>query len=605
MNPVPGSAPGTGSCPTPSGIGVTLTQSGSGFTLSNGLVTVSINSAGQVTQAAIGGHNLMGSGDTLYISENGGNSYYAINASTQTVVRNTEDTVELSFKDTSGSPHDMNWDLHYVVRRGVSGFYYFLIADTIGLPNVSLGELRSVQRFNAAILSNGYNGERHGQLPNAAQNASFTSANQIQDTTWPLPNGAVLTGTPYSEGPVYSKYDWATYRTEDLLHGLYGNGYGAWLFSASWEYYGGGSVKQELMVHQNNLILNMYQGAHFGSNALPAGPNNWQKLYGPNLVYLNAGIDAAVISDAQAAAAVDRQQWPYCWMSSSLYPLAAGRATVTGKLVEAHGQSTAGAVVKLAEAAALLQQGYGFMYWAQADGNGSFTIPNVRPGTYALHVYATQGTIVVDPSRGEIVSPSLTVLAGANDLGSVIWSPPYHANLLWAIGQSDQTSGEFRFNPAVAAGPNNTGAHTGRMYGPDAAHGVWTVPPSNTTYTVGTSTPDSDWYFAQGVDGTWTVAFNLASVPAAGAFLTIGIAGAARNAQLGVGVNGHSIMSQRFGNDQSLYRDALEGGAFQMITAPIPAGDLRAGANSATFTLSTNGSAGAGIYYDIIKLESD
>jgi hypothetical protein len=41
-------------CPTPPGTNVTLNRTGSGFVISNGLVTVSIANNGQVTQAAKG-----------------------------------------------------------------------------------------------------------------------------------------------------------------------------------------------------------------------------------------------------------------------------------------------------------------------------------------------------------------------------------------------------------------------------------------------------------------------------------------------------------------------------------------------------------------------
>jgi rhamnogalacturonan endolyase len=131
------------------------------------------------------------------------------------------------------------------------------------------------------------------------------------------------------------------------------------------------------------------------------------------------------------------------------------------------------------------------------------------------------------------------------------------------------------------------------------------VPPANTTYAIGSSTPQTDWYFAQSVDGTWTVQFSLASVPAAGAYLTIALAGAARNPHLNASVNGHQVVSVGLGNDQSLYRSALQGGMFQMLTAAVPAADLNAGANTATFDKNTKGTAGAGVYYDVVKMESD
>jgi rhamnogalacturonan endolyase len=617
--PAAGGAAGapSGACPAPTGTAVTMTQSGGAYTLTNGLVTLTIDGKGQLTQLSKGGRDLMSAGDSLYVSESGGSTYYSIAASATTVIQQSADIVELSFVDTAGGKHDMDWDLHYVLRRGVSGFHYFLVT-TVGTVSHSqpatLSELRTVQRFNNALLSNGYNGERRGELPTAAQNAGFSSATQIQDSTWPLSGAPIplpgassqpaFTGQDFNEGPVYSKYDWATYRTEDRVHGLYGGGYGAWLISPSWEFYTGGPVKQELMVHHDNLILNMYHGGHFGSATSTSSPANWQKIYGPNLLYVNAGTDDQVIADAQAQSGKEVVQWPYCWMKSPIYPLMAARGTVTGKLVEAHGRSVEGAMVTLAGPGPLIDQGYDYMFWSQADASGNFSIPAVRPGTYALHVYATQGTIVNDSSTGEIAK-TVTVAAGANDLGVVTWSPPYRANLVWAIGTSDQRAGEFRFSPSLPAGGENIAGRTGRMYGPDATHGVWTVPPASTVYTAAISKPDTDWYFAQSVDGTWTVNFDLASVPSTGAFLTIALAGTPRAPRLTVALNGHDVVDQTFTNDESLYRSALQGGRFSMVTATVPAADLVAGPNTATFTLNTKGTGGAGVFYDIVKLETD
>jgi rhamnogalacturonan endolyase len=603
-----------GACPTPTGTPVTLMQNGTSSVLSNGLVTVTIAAGGQVTQVAASGKNLMSSGETMYVSESGGSTYYAINATSHTVVQQAADIVELSFVDTSGGNHDMDWDLHYVVRQGVSGFYYFLVTavGTATHPNpATLSELRTVQRFDETVLPNGYSGERHGVLPTEAQ---ISAAMTVQNATYLLTtNPTVLhtvsslpgvLGQDYDEGPVFTKYDWSSYRSEDALHGLYGSGFGVWLLSPSWEFYTGAALKQELMVQDGTLLLNMYHGGHAGSATTTPSPANWQKIYGPNLVYVNSGTDAQVIADAQARAATEQTAWPYCWMKNNLYPLIAARGTVTGTLVEAHGRSVAGAMVTLAQTGALLSQGYDYMFWSQADASGHFTIPAVRPGHYSVHVYPTQGTIVNDPATGEIAG-TVDVVAGTNDMGTVMWSPPYHANLIWAIGDSDRTSGEFRFDPKAAAGPSNTAYETGRMYGPSGTAGVWTIPPANLTYTVGTSTPQSDWYFAQSADGTWTVDFDLASVPAGGATLTVALAGAAQDPHLNAFANGHQVVNMGLGNDQTLYRSCLEGGLYQVLTASVPAADLMAGANTVTLTMNTKGTAGAGVYYDIVKLESD
>jgi len=581
--------------------------------VSNGLVTITIGANGNLTEVNKSGKDLMAAGESMYVSESGGANYHAINATAHTIVQQTPEIVEIAFTDTSGAPLDRDWDLHYVVRQGVSGFYYFLITQ-VGTPThpnpATLSELRTVQRYDETILSNGYAGERYGLLPQeaqlmgtAVQNAAYlmTIPPTILPTTPSLPG---VVGQSFGEGPVFTKYDWASYRTEDQIHGLYGNGYGAWLLSPSWEFYTGGPLKQELMVQDGTLMLNMYHGGHAGSAITTPSPANWQKIYGPNLVYVNTGTDAQVIADAKAQFAIEQEQWPYCWMNNSDFPLSAARGTVSGAIAEAHGRPVGGAVVALAQGGPLLTQGYGYIFWTQADTNGQFSIPQVRPGTYSVHVYSTRGTIVDDPANGEIAG-NVTVAAGMNDVGTLMWSPPYHANLLWSIGSSDRKSGEFRFFPApIVAGPTNTAYQTGRMYGPTGTVGVWTVPPATTTYTIGSSTPQTDWYFVQSVAGTWTVQFNLATVPAGGATLTIGIAGAARGPSLTTKVNAHPVFAMTFGNDQSLYRSCLEGGEYQMLTVAVPAADLVAGANTVDFSV-VPGSDGSGLFYDIIKMESD
>jgi rhamnogalacturonan endolyase len=63
-------------------------------------------------------------------------------------------------------------------------------------------------------------------------------------------------------------------------------------------------------------------------------------------------------------------------------------------------------------------------------------------------------------------------------------------------------------------------------------------------------------------------------------------------------------LSQTFGNDGSIYRSAIKGGSYEVLTATVPAQDLMAGANTITFTLA-NGNGGTAVLYDALKLESD
>lgn len=595
--------------------------------MSNGLLSMTIGSNGLLNALVKNGTPLMTSTQTMFVSSADSSGGRMISATTQTVVSQTSQRVELSFVDTGGA---MNWDLHYVMQSGLSGFYYFLVADTNGKPPLTIGELRTVERFDPAIFSQGFNAERQGALPSAAVASTFMTGNDIQDVTWELPDAGVLPGIPGPEGPVYTVYDWATYVSRDweVGHGIYGNGFGAWLLTGSPEYVSGGPMKQELMVDVSNTILNMYAGGHFGSNLSTPTPPNWQKLYGPSLLFVDTGSDAQVLAGAAAQAAIERAAWPYCWLKNAANQ--ADRSTVDGTLAVTANRSAAGAMVTLADPTELYTQGNGYIYWSQADARGHFVIKNVRPGTYAVHAYATQGditssvaaaastsgspadagtgqadasaTVAVAQDNTEIVDSGVAIAAGATHLGTLVWSPVVHPNELWVIGTSDRTSGEFLVSGTTVAGAAL------REYGPSATQGLWDIPPANLTYTIGSSTPAEDWYFAQSKVGVWNVDFALASAVTGNAYLTIAIAGVSQNPQLSVSINGHAIFTQTFGNDGTLYRSALTSGRYQLVTVTFPGSYLVVGAASTTNVLAfdmTSAGSGSGIMYDLIKLETD
>lgn len=75
-----------------------------------------------------------------------------------------------------------------------------------------------------------------------------------------------------------------------------GNGYGAWMVPASGEYFSGDALKQELLVHQDAIILNYLTGSHFGTPDMVAQPG-FEKLYGPWLLYINQGNDRELVAD--------------------------------------------------------------------------------------------------------------------------------------------------------------------------------------------------------------------------------------------------------------------------------------------------------------------
>ena len=531
---------------------VQLSVSGMNATMSNGLYTIKFNSSGTGYSLVWNGKELIGPAKGFYSSINGGTGFSPTQLK---VVTNTATMADIAYISSWG-------ELHYVARSGVSGLYSYFVATGIG----NIGEFRTIYRVNGSIFRNGYNAERSGAFPTLSQ---IQQSKVLQNETFQLTNGTV-----------YTKYDWATYVADDQVHGVYGNGYGVWMISASHEYIEGGPMKQELMVHVESAsgdgtVLNMLVGGHFGTPAVTI-PNG--KIYGPWLLYFNNGS----ISDAQAQAATERAQWPYSWLSNPHYPLA--RTTVTGTLQLADGRPAAGAMVTLAQPGGdIYSQGADYIFYARADATGHFSIPYVRANTYTLYAYSMGGSIgdVTDQYERNNVAVSGSTL----DLGTLTWSPPKYANLLWQIGTADRKADEFKLG------------NLPRQYG------LNNQVPANLTYTIGQSTPANDWYYAQTQVGTWTVNFNLTRTYTGTGHLTVALAGSTRSANIAVGLNGASVGSiPSFTNDEAIYRSANQSGAYHLILLTFPASRLKVGANSMTFH-ATSVSAGGGAMYDTIKLE--
>jgi rhamnogalacturonan endolyase len=536
---------------------VTLQVSGMNATASNGIYTIKFNSKGTGYSLVWNGKELIGPAAGFYSSINGGTGFSPTQLK---VVTNTATMADIAYISSWG-------ELHYVVRTGVSGLYSYFVATGIG----NVGEFRTLYRVNGSIFRTGYNSVRSIAFPTLAQ---IQQAKVLQDSTYQL-----------ADGTIYTKYDGVTYVQQDALHGVYGSGYGVWMISPSHEYVNGGPMKQELTVHVeansgDGTVLNMLSASHFGtpSVTIPSG-----KIYGPWLVYFNNGS----ISDAQSQVSTQSAAWPYNWLSNSHYPLS--RTTVTGSLHLANGLPAAGATVTLAKPGGdLYAQGADYIFYTQADANGNFTIPKVRPGTYSLYAYANGGPTsggAIGSVTNQYERDNISVSGSAVNVGSLTWSPTTYANTLWQIGTADRKADEFNLG------------NVPRQYG------LFNQVPANLTYTVGQSKANS-WYYAQTKPGTWTVSFNLSKKYTGNGHLTVAFAGTSRGATVAIGVNGtHIGTSPSYPNDAAIYRSANQSGYYHLLTINFSASLLKVGANSITFR--TNASGGSGVMYDTIKLESD
>lgn len=541
---------------------------------------------------------------TFYLDGGAGHSHLVT-----AVVRVVKNTAQLAhFAVIDNRP--LHLEHHFVMLADQSGVHPYVIVRSP--PGLTTGETRTMYRFDMNLLDWAYAGERTGRQPKYALLQSISEIGNLGDETWRLPDGSV-----------YQKYDYCLYYADTPMWGHYGHGFGAFFMPVSVEAYAGGPLRQELAVHQDALILNYLGGGHFGGGGSATGLHG-EKIFGPWYLYFNTGSSpAAIIADALQVAAQEKAKWPYAWMEEPLFPLQ--RATVKGKIAISHDRSAAFAYVILGQpknpptrgfgggrpgaggpgspggaggpgrpggfggrggpvgvpdrASILYNQWGDYIYYAKADAQGNFTLPSVRPGTYTLYAWQTQG-----PITQSLAQDGIEVKAGAVDLGSVAWDPPYHPHLVFQIGAADRMAGEFKFGSS-----------------PRSNQWVNQIP-DQLTFTVGQSDPAKDWYYAQHA-GTWNIDFNLAVVPAGNAYLTIPVAGGPGNVT--VLVNGTAVGKVVHGDDASVRRAANRSGVYARFEFTFPAATLKPGPN--TVSLRMNGSAGGnnGLMYDTVVLETD
>lgn len=538
---------------------VSLSVSGMNATISNGIFTIKFNSSGTGYSLVYNGKELIGPAKGFYSSINGGTGF---SPTSLQVVTHTSSMADIAYSSSWGA-------LHYVVMSGVGGLYSYFIASGIG----DVGEFRTLYRLDGNLFHTGYNGVKSAiAFPTLAQ---IQAATKLQDATYQLSNGTI-----------YTKYDAANYAyTQDLLHGVYGGGYGVWMISPSHEYMNGGPMKQDLTVHVDDssgdaVVLNMLVSGHFGTPAvtIPSG-----KIYGPWFVYFNNGS----IADAQAQAAAQQSQWPYPWLSNAAYPLS--RTTVTGTLVQSNGLPAAGATVVLAAPGGdVYAQGAGYIFFTQADASGNFIISKVRPGTYSLYAWANGGTTTgnaIGSVTDQYERDTVNVSGSSVNLGTLTWATTHYTHSLWQIGTADRKAAEFKLG------------NVARQYG------LWNQVPANLTYTIGSSTAANDWYYAQTKVGTWNINFTLNQTYSGTGRLTIALAGLSRTANVTVLVNGTAVGSYpSYANDEAIYRSANQSGSYYMIPLSFSASFLRSGSNTIALKM-TNVSSGGGAMYDVLKLE--
>ena len=593
------------------GADVTLTDNGSTITLSNGIISVVIDKDSAELNSLVfrGTQMVLPGGGNVYYSMDGGTDYRTLSGCSCVIKTNSSDLVDVSFRQTwSNQTQAFDIEAHWVLRRGASGLYAYAILDhPAGYPDTSVGEWRMVWRIPNDLLERVYIDDlRNWQMPSSADVAAAeaTSIAEIVKLT-----------TGVRAGHYDSKYEYAA-EYENI--GCWGHAsnirnIGAWFVTGNYEYFNDGPTKQDLTLAWDYSLIHFGRN-HFSPGSLTHGTGGvaWSKIYGPFLLYFNtnsAGGDA-LWADAKAQAQAEHGAWPYAWLTGNpVYPPANARGAVSGKFLVSDplksSVSTSNAWVGLADPVADWQfDSDHYEYWVRAAADGSFTIANVRPGTYTLHAFT-------DGEMGEYTLGSVAVTAGTtNALGDRTWNVPRTGTFLaWEIGVPDRTASEYRHG--------SSNYYEGFIW--DTFAGEFSNP---LEYNIGASDWSTDLNYAHSyykVNGVrnqwkWRLNFLMTGVPPGGN-ATLNIAFASSNggnsqsgAPMNLYVNNEGAAFTSFttpsppGGGNALLREGIHA-KYYTRQISIPVSNFHAGTNTITLVMTTTSSDAAHFMYDALNLE--
>jgi rhamnogalacturonan endolyase len=628
---------------------VTGRDDGNVFILSNGVVTAKIlkrnGNLGSLVYKGI--EMTAGSVDrpTSYWSHNA--------ASDNTVARVTIDPAtnggeraEISVKGlANGKPMGAgpggsaiaDIEIRYTLEKGLTGLYTYTIwTHKPDYPYTSVGEARFLIKLNDDVFDwMTVDAKRNFQM--------FTAHDWNYGTVMNMKEVRLLT-TGVQKGKVEHKYDYSANQFETLAWGWSSTGkkVGCWFVNPTIEYLSGGPTKIELSAHRDATfnpdakdapappcLLNYWRGSHYGGSSIvvPQG-EEWTKVVGPFLIYCNGGAGnetpESLWKDALARTPKETAAWPYAWVQGVDYPHQNERATVSGHLTlndpQAKNKSFAYLRVGLAHpdytpAANPAGGGRGgggaprqvtwqddakfYQFWTKASEDGTFSIPDVRPGQYTLHAIANN-------ILGEYAKADITVEAGKPlNLGTLEWKPVRDGKQVWEIGVPDRTCDEF-FHGDIY---NTWGLYN--QYAKDF--------PNDVDYTVGKSDWHKDWNLMQvphwdgkeiktatgtnymGRATTWTIHFAMPAASKGKATLRLAFAGTEARS-LAVAVNDQPAGTVTgLMNTGAIHRDA-DRSYWQERDVAFDASLLHAGDNTIKLTVP-EGQTTAGVEYDYLRLE--
>lgn len=654
---------------------VTVQEDDSSYTLANGIVTAKISKQ-------TGNLSSLIYKDTEVLAMDSGTpgAYWSHNARSSNQVRKiTIDPAtnggaigEVSVKGIAsseamgggpGGAFRSDVEIRYTMERGGSGLYtYATFEHKPEYPDATLGEARYCAKLASTF---------DWMLVDKNHNHLYTREMDQGD----------------------NKYNYTTVQFENRAYGFASNtkNMGFFFLNTSVEYLTGPPTKVEFLCHRDTTavaapcVLNYWRSSHYGGASVDvAAGEHWTKVVGPFMIYVNSGMEPqAAWKDAKEQLAREEKKWPYEFVSGVDYPREKERGTVKGQLTLNDPLMPGGAKMSKVMVGVThpdyritVNRPYAlnspvdidwrndakhYSFWAQGEDNGTFSIPDVRPGKYTLHAFAT-GVL------GEYAKTEITVEAGKTlDLGKLDWKPVRRGKQLWEVGIPNRNGSEYvkgddyfhnrmdrvyaemfpndinyvigksdfkkdwfylhvpHAQPAapatapaagLAAAPPTTapGAVSGVVPGrgrgfgrgrggPATGPGVAAGPASQPTTQVARGVGRGRGPVVQGKATPWTITFEMPSAPKGKATLRLGIA-TCNTTILDVAVNGQQV--KRLDDltvESSIGRNGIQGMWYER-EVPFNASMMKSGTNTVTLTVPAGGPTN-GLIYDYIRLELD
>jgi rhamnogalacturonan endolyase len=522
---------------------VTVSDDGNSWTLSNGIVKITVaKNSGRLSSL------IYRDRETLSRSSEGWEQYptaaSTVGGLTDSVTidpaKNGGDRAEVSVKGVTNGQVQLgngvgggtycDMEVRYTLGRGESGFYtYQILSHPASYRATSPGgEARFINQLAPGFDWLSVDADRNMPMVNNADLRTGVVVHAKEQRI--LSTGIYKNSVEHKYSYCADMYSLPAYGWSSIQDHV-----GIWFINPSNEYIGGGPTRLDLVCHMGGTMLDYWTSGHYagGVECYVNNGENWNKVVGPIFVYCNslqsfqtpspASLDTlaatqgnptipaawtnnanALFNNALAQAKVIQAQWPFPWVQSVDYPQKADRATVTGRLVLNDPLAPPTASTKLPHlnvglthpdytgqnSAYAQRSGNGdtvtwnhdskfYQFWTGGSDDGNFSIANVRAGNYTLHAFA-------DGVLGEFAQANITVAAGQNlDLGNLTWKPVRYGTQLWDIGYPDRTGGKF-------------------LKGDGADYWLWGWPlryallfPHDLTYTIGKSDYHKDWFFEE------------------------------------------------------------------------------------------------------------